>query len=263
MRHYPENTYSAIQAALASGADYIEFDVQMNADGDFIVIHDANFKRTAGVDQSVFKTTNQQCQQISVHNPKVCGDKFYPEAVPSLSLILELIKMYPQASAIVEIKKQSLHHWGYEKVMHKLINQLMPYQKQCVLISFDDHAIEYAKQKSSLMTGWVFNKFDKAHYQRAKELKADFLMSNYKKLPKDKLPWPEFKRWMLYDIMDADLAVHYAENGVELIETGDLDTILQSPKVQNHTLFTPPCLLPISSSVKQQQPAQTITQYAR
>ena len=47
MHTYPENTWLGLEAALKAGACWIEFDLQMCADGRFVLLHDADFKRTA------------------------------------------------------------------------------------------------------------------------------------------------------------------------------------------------------------------------
>ncbi|HLF73678.1 MAG TPA: glycerophosphodiester phosphodiesterase family protein [Anaerolineales bacterium] len=44
--HAPENTLAAFELALAQGADGIELDVKLSADGQVIVIHDATVDRT-------------------------------------------------------------------------------------------------------------------------------------------------------------------------------------------------------------------------
>ncbi len=47
MEKYPENSLSAIRAALEAGACMVEFDLQMDAEGQLILLHDENFKRTS------------------------------------------------------------------------------------------------------------------------------------------------------------------------------------------------------------------------
>ncbi|MET7966369.1 glycerophosphodiester phosphodiesterase family protein [Micromonospora sp. NPDC005305] len=42
----PENTAAAFELAIADGADYIETDVQLSADGELVIIHDATLART-------------------------------------------------------------------------------------------------------------------------------------------------------------------------------------------------------------------------
>lgn len=229
MHRYPENSRRGLHAALEAGACFIEFDVQMNADEEFIVIHDDNFERTAGLQQSVFSTTSKDCLAISVHEQSRFGLQFYPEPVASLTDILELISNHPEATALVEIKEESLQYWGLVTVMDKLLTVLNTYARQCTLISFDDAAIEYTRQHSKLATGWVLHQYDQTHYHRALQLQADILMCNYKKIPPDESPWREFRRWMLYDITSPELAIRYGKQGIELIETADIGGMLQNP----------------------------------
>ncbi|MGC4807736.1 glycerophosphodiester phosphodiesterase family protein [Micromonospora sp. DT233] len=42
----PENTAAAFELAIADGADYVETDVQLSADGELVVIHDVTLART-------------------------------------------------------------------------------------------------------------------------------------------------------------------------------------------------------------------------
>ena len=43
---YPENTMLAFRKALAAGADGIEFDARLTADGQIIIMHDPTVDRT-------------------------------------------------------------------------------------------------------------------------------------------------------------------------------------------------------------------------
>ena len=226
MHRYPENTWLAVHAALEAGADYIEFDLQMNADLELILIHDDNFQRTSGVSQSVFSASTDLCRDISVHHPQRFAETFKPLKISTLVEILELCARYPGVATLVEIKGESLKQWGLARVMDILLAQLEPFKKQCVLISFSAEAVEYTQQHSELKTGWVFEKYDAAHRAQAASLQADFLMTNYKLLPEGEAPWPEFAHWMLYDIVDTDVAFAYSEMGVELIETADIASMV-------------------------------------
>ncbi|MEU6073649.1 glycerophosphodiester phosphodiesterase family protein [Micromonospora sp. NPDC047074] len=42
----PENTAAAVELAIAEGADYVETDVQLSADGELVIIHDVTLART-------------------------------------------------------------------------------------------------------------------------------------------------------------------------------------------------------------------------
>lgn len=48
----PENTAAAFELAIAEGADYIETDVQLSADGELVLIHDATLTRTTDARQA-------------------------------------------------------------------------------------------------------------------------------------------------------------------------------------------------------------------
>lgn len=226
MRRYPENSARSLVAALEAGAKYIEFDIQMNADCEFVVLHDADFERTAGVKKTVFSVGTDACRAISVHQAGRFGQRYFPTPVSALEDILPLTRQYPGSVALVEIKEESIEHWGLEPLMDKLLEQLKPYQECCMLISFSDAAIEYALQHSKLKTGWVLEEYTQFQRARAAELKPDFLMIDYEVLAEGEMPWAEFKRWMLYDVMDKSIVQSYRNAGVELIETADIEGML-------------------------------------
>ena len=46
LAHAPENTLPAFQQAIQKGADGVELDVKLTADGHVIVIHDSTVDRT-------------------------------------------------------------------------------------------------------------------------------------------------------------------------------------------------------------------------
>lgn len=73
----PENTLSAFEAAIAAGADGIEFDVRMSRDGVPVVIHDETLYRTSGVRRRIADMTLDQLNQFDV---------------PSLAQVFELFE---------------------------------------------------------------------------------------------------------------------------------------------------------------------------
>jgi glycerophosphoryl diester phosphodiesterase len=50
---YPENTLLAFRAAAEAGAPYFELDVHMTRDGQIVVSHDPDLKRTCGLDAAI------------------------------------------------------------------------------------------------------------------------------------------------------------------------------------------------------------------
>jgi glycerophosphoryl diester phosphodiesterase len=228
MEKYPENSLSAINAALEAGACMVEFDLQMDASEQLIVLHDDNFKRTAGTSQSVFK--QQDYTKVSVHEPNRLGDTFNPEAVPRLAQVMELLVHFPDATAFVEIKDESIQNWGMEKVMDQVLACIEQTKHQCVIIADNLDALLYANQQAGNKIGWVIHRYDDTHYELAHKHEPDYLICNYKRINSDL--WQGGWQWMLYDISDPELAIKWANKGAELIETRDIGAMLQHPVLQ-------------------------------
>lgn len=90
---YPENTLPAFDAALAQGADALEFDVRLSADGVPVVIHDATVDRTTGASGAVSGFTAGEL---------AAQDAGGGAGVPTLGDVLD---RYPDTPCIIEIKE--------------------------------------------------------------------------------------------------------------------------------------------------------------
>lgn len=88
--HAPENTLAAFRAAVDAGADGIEFDVQLAADGVPVVIHDTDLRRTASVDKRVADLTSVQLSKTDVGS--WFAAQFRAETVPTLEQTLQLLR---------------------------------------------------------------------------------------------------------------------------------------------------------------------------
>lgn len=62
----PENTIAAFEAAIAAGADGIEFDVRLSRDGFPVIIHDDTLSRTHGVRRRVREMTANELNSLDV-----------------------------------------------------------------------------------------------------------------------------------------------------------------------------------------------------
>src|SRR5690606_24195686 len=96
----PENTLVAFQAAIDAGADAIEFDVRLSADGAVVVFHDSDFRRIAGDPRAVVETPLSAMRDIDI------GRSFDPafagERIATLGEALAFIDR--RALALVELK---------------------------------------------------------------------------------------------------------------------------------------------------------------
>ncbi len=84
---HPENTLEAFEAALALGADVVELDVRLTADGLPVVIHDADVSRTTDGSGLVHELTFAQVKRLNAG-----GGWGQPAEVPSLREVLELVR---------------------------------------------------------------------------------------------------------------------------------------------------------------------------
>ena len=84
----PENTMGAFRLALDLGADGIEFDVQLTADGHPVVLHDANLDRTTDGTGPLFDATLAQVRALDAG--AWFDDEHAGARVPQLDEVLEL-----------------------------------------------------------------------------------------------------------------------------------------------------------------------------
>lgn len=122
----PENTLAAFSLAVALGADGIEMDVQMSAEGQPVVIHDARVNRTTNGAGVVSRLTLDQLQRLDAgswferrlsRRPRVravlerihseagtAAPRYSGEPVPSLEDVLVLLKHARLEQIYVELK---------------------------------------------------------------------------------------------------------------------------------------------------------------
>jgi len=62
----PENTFAAFEAAIDAGADAVEFDVRMSADGHAVVMHDPDVSRTTNGTGLVSEMTRDEIRELGV-----------------------------------------------------------------------------------------------------------------------------------------------------------------------------------------------------
>ena len=96
----PENTVAAIEAAVAGGAQAVEFDIRESADGQIVVIHDATLARTTDGHGRVHQTTWPSMKKLDAGS--WFGSTFRGERIPTLGDALDA--MGDRAIAAIEIK---------------------------------------------------------------------------------------------------------------------------------------------------------------
>ena len=217
---FPENTLESIQAAGEAGITIIEFDVQLTRDRVPVILHDDNLLRTAGIKQSIFTLDVAQATAIPVSDPQRFGNHFTNIQLPALGTAVALLKQHPDWTYFVEIKRQSLEHFGTTVVVEQVLSVLTPVYEQCVIISFDYACLQEVQRRSECRVGWVLRRWNQYSYKKAGELHPEFLIINYTRLPRASVPlWQGNWQWVCYEVNDAGLARYLVRRGVDIISS--------------------------------------------
>ena len=96
----PENTLAAIQLGWDQQADAVEIDIQLSADGQLVVIHDDNTRKTAGLNKPVARQTLTELRGLDAGS--WMNARWKNERIPTLA---EAIDTIPRGKRLfVEIK---------------------------------------------------------------------------------------------------------------------------------------------------------------
>ncbi len=231
MVSHPENTLVGYQAAIAGGARFIECDLQLTKDKQVVVLHDDNLKRTAGIDASIFDLDLKEAMNTSVHQPNEFGDEYKREFIAPLNAFVKLVAKHPQVKAMIEIKQESIDRFDLNTFVDEVFLLARQLPEQLIVISFNADVVFEAKQ-AGLISGWVIEDMNEASERCAAKLKPDYLITDVLKVNvnEPKLWQPPVNhqwQWMLYDVMDANVAKSLMNKGVDLIETGDIAALIK------------------------------------
>lgn len=135
----PENTFAAFDKAIQMNADYIELDVQLNRNGELVVIHDTTLERTTNAAGPVKNLTNKAQKRIDAGS--WFHDSFRNERIPMLK---EVLKRYSgKVGMLIELKNPSLYPGIELKLAKELKKHLYKQSKNTpfVVQSFDHQSI--------------------------------------------------------------------------------------------------------------------------
>lgn len=126
----PENTLAAFRRALADGADIIEADLHVTADGVFVCIHDATVDRTTDGTGAVAEMTLAQIKAFSANYGR---PEFAAERVPTLAELCQITP--PDVALALELKTDRFLE---PEVCRQLADELTRYgvRERTVVLSF-------------------------------------------------------------------------------------------------------------------------------
>ncbi|AFA39849.1 Glycerophosphoryl diester phosphodiesterase [Pyrobaculum oguniense TE7] len=208
-RGYPvkelENTLPSLEAAIKSGADIVEADVQMTADGVVVLSHDDTLERTFGVFLNVRTATWEEVRRVTKGR------------VPSLREALELVA--ERAGVFVEVK-----HPEDAAAVWRVIKEAGA-ARWAAVISFHDQALAQVEGYKGL----VYAK-PPGRVLDAKKLKCHIVLPRYT-LATEKAISLAHKLGLyvvVWTVNDPATAAELWKRGVDGIATDDVEAILKA-----------------------------------
>ena len=147
---YPENTIPAFKGAIQVGADWAELDVQQTADGEVIVMHDSNLKRTTGLDKEVWQVIWDEIKDLD--NGSWFDKKYQTVRIPTLEEVLKVCR--GKIHLNIEIKPSG-HDKDLEEQVAKLLKKYHM-RDTCVVSSLKYDSLRKIKEADdSIETAYI------------------------------------------------------------------------------------------------------------
>lgn len=148
----PENTMLAFENAVKATADYIELDVHETKDGEIVVIHDDNLKRTTGVNKKVYNMTYDEIKDLDAGSYFGDEEEFKKCRIPTLEEVMSYTK--GKIKLNIEIKLSA-----YEPDLVEGVAALIEkydYKDECYVTSMNYKALTEIKEiNEEIKTGYI------------------------------------------------------------------------------------------------------------
>jgi glycerophosphoryl diester phosphodiesterase len=108
----PENTLASVCAALDAGADSVEVDVRLTADGVAVCCHDPGLERVAGVASGVRRLTLAQLSAVRVGGHPLPTVAQVIDVVAGRGRLVLDLKPEQRTNRLVSAVAESVHHSG-------------------------------------------------------------------------------------------------------------------------------------------------------
>ena len=220
---FPENTLVGIKSAAAAGAVWGEVDIQYTADFTPVLYHDADLNRVSGDPRELTKTSWDEVRQLPASDSERFGSKFNLNPINQFTSLLELLADWPELKIFVELKSESIRHFGVDKVVDDIVGKITDANRHdqiAAIISKHDLAMEAVRAKSEIPIGWVMPEFSEANLARAQQINFDYLFIHQKRFEGWQQGLPrQSERRVVYTINDLKTAQELLEAGADMIET--------------------------------------------
>ena len=175
---YPENTIPAFKGAIQVGADWAELDVQQTADGEVIVMHDSNLKRTTGLDKEVWQVTWDEIKDLD--NGSWFDKKYQTVRIPTLKEVLKVCR--GKIHLNIEIKPSG-HDKDLEEQVAKLLKKYHM-RDTCVVSSLKYDSLRKIKEaddsvETAYITSVSYGNFTDLEYADGYSVESTLLSKSF------------------------------------------------------------------------------------
>ena len=212
-----ENSIEALEGAAEVGADYVEFDIILTKDNKFVVMHDYNLKRLAGLNKRVQDMNFDEVVGLTIkqggYTSKIPSLEEFVTKAKELNMNL-LIELKPHGAEpsnyidilIDEVKRLKLENYKFmslnSKVMEELETKVPNLETGYVIplqfgnfhqsnvdffviedFSYRDRLVEQARKENKQVFVWTIN--DSALITRYLQSPADGIITDEPELVKD------------------------------------------------------------------------------
>jgi glycerophosphoryl diester phosphodiesterase len=151
----PENTLEAFRLAVEMGADAIELDVHLTADGELAVMHDQTLDRTTNRSGSIATLTMKEIRAVDAGHHFPGNDGSFPFRGKGLQVptLAEVLDWLPDGTGlVVEVKTPA----ATDATVEALRGSRVRAAEAATLISFDEKTIDRSRQlDAGLPTGYL------------------------------------------------------------------------------------------------------------
>jgi glycerophosphoryl diester phosphodiesterase len=159
----PENTMSAIRQAIEDGADYIEVDIRMTADGVPVLWHDTDMRRVFGLNARISDITLEEARARDAGS--WFGPAFSDERIATLEQVIETTR--GQAHLYLDLKPAPETPDLTREVVHML--QRMDAVENTVIAAAEWRVLAEARQlepslKTSLLAQFIVGPLWEQHF---------------------------------------------------------------------------------------------------
>ncbi len=143
-----ENSLEALEGALKNKADYVEMDIVMTKDNKFVVLHDFNLKRLAGINKNIYDMNFDEVVGLEI---KQGGFKSH---IPSFEEYVKRAKEL-DVKLLVELKLHGEEPDNYVDLVIQELKRLGIDKKYKVMSLNKDVMVELNKKEPDIDTGYV------------------------------------------------------------------------------------------------------------